>query len=44
MAIPFSLSLDSDGIHNHQLIAQALLEALPHIAFLKGKTLVLKLT
>lgn len=43
MAIPFSLSSDSDLIADHHVIAQVLREALPYIDFLKGKILVIKL-
>ncbi len=43
MAISFSRTAEGDIISDHHLIAQVLGEALPHINFLKGKTLVIKL-
>src|SRR5438874_2267197 len=43
MAITFSLSPDGEVIHDQNLIAEVLREALPYIDFLKGKTLVIKL-
>ena len=43
MAISLSRTTEGDIVGGHQLIAQALGEALPYIDFLKGKTLVIKL-
>lgn len=43
MAITFSRTPEGDIISDHLLIAQVMSEALPHIEFLKGKTLVIKL-
>lgn len=43
MAITFSVNSEGEIISDQHLIAQVLREAMPHIDFLKGKTLVIKL-
>jgi acetylglutamate kinase len=43
MTVTFSTTADGDIVRDHHLIAQVLSEAFRYIAFLKGKTLVIKL-